>query len=656
MAQNSNNVMENENQMFQAFQNINSSEPNLLVIIEKAEIFEDHETFGKMDCYLKFKFANQEQEYKTQTANDQGKYPVWNQSFQMFFDEKNEKLEIELWEEDVGSDDYLGKLILDVKKEISVNYPGENIELKKEILDKKMEKPIGFLKLMIQQLLSEEKKQEMQNQHSETVKNNLQIKKLDFQQNLDPKDLENKVNEIQNRLKNVKVRLTQKPVQPYDHTKIHRAIIEGLNIIGKDRCIDIGRQDNLILGNKRTCSIVSQGNSYLISVSQEDYQNLLYETHKKEEKQIIEQLEQFNCFKNTKYQDWSIILPFFKKVTYSRNQILYKQGQKQQDMNIYFILEGAIQIERYVEIDKQTMCINKRQISKKQGKQEQYDHLKKENQNSEQKFNFTYEVALLEKMEWLGEEEIYLNLNLRQQTAKAISKETVLIEVNGKVNKNKIIIIQFNLIHFIYYLQDFQNIFTKFKEINEIMINLVQEKQIIRKKRENRQKLLAFKKFGIKNLLTNPQKSNYKKTCQISENLLEEVNKEIKNKDQQNQLNTKHTWQYQNKKIIQKQQKDTLQLQKLNEQGLKNRGKSQQSSPKKTKNIDFQLQIQQQGSLTSRKHVKIDFLNEIDSVKKKKKDINQELNQSLRFNKENQIINRLDNKIDFDKVAWYRRQ
>lgn len=67
----------------------------------------------------------------------------------MFFDEKNEKLEIELWEEDVGSDDYLGKLILDVKKEISVNYLGENIELKKEILDKKMEKPIGFLKLMI---------------------------------------------------------------------------------------------------------------------------------------------------------------------------------------------------------------------------------------------------------------------------------------------------------------------------------------------------------------------------------------------------------------------------------------------------------------------------------------------------------------------------
>lgn len=61
----------------------------------------------------------------------------------------NFKIKNLIKEEDVGSDDYLGKLIIDVKKEISVNYPGENIELKKDILDKKMEKPIGFLKLMI---------------------------------------------------------------------------------------------------------------------------------------------------------------------------------------------------------------------------------------------------------------------------------------------------------------------------------------------------------------------------------------------------------------------------------------------------------------------------------------------------------------------------
>ena len=75
--------------------------------IISAKLTHDTETFGKMDpyCVLKLKSTS----FKTKTHQDAGKFPAWNQVFNIRTDQVGDVLELEVWDEDtLSKDDLIG--------------------------------------------------------------------------------------------------------------------------------------------------------------------------------------------------------------------------------------------------------------------------------------------------------------------------------------------------------------------------------------------------------------------------------------------------------------------------------------------------------------------------------------------------------------------
>jgi hypothetical protein len=88
----------------------------LVIILEKAELFIDTETFGKMDPFTVF---TQEQVegiapavYKSKVLDGAGKKPVWNEEFTLSITNIDMELNVHIWEEDVGSNDDLGQFTI----------------------------------------------------------------------------------------------------------------------------------------------------------------------------------------------------------------------------------------------------------------------------------------------------------------------------------------------------------------------------------------------------------------------------------------------------------------------------------------------------------------------------------------------------------------
>ena len=84
----------------------------------KAELSRDRDAFGKMDPYCKIK-ANSG-EFKTHTANDQGKTPFWNDSFQIQLT-GDATIHISIWDKDTFSkDDFLAETTINLMGALNV--------------------------------------------------------------------------------------------------------------------------------------------------------------------------------------------------------------------------------------------------------------------------------------------------------------------------------------------------------------------------------------------------------------------------------------------------------------------------------------------------------------------------------------------------------
>ena len=73
----------------------------------EARLTRDTETFGKMDPYVKI--STRQSMFKTKVKNGAGKTPVWNETFNIDVKYVGDDMMIEVFDEDVGSDDKIGE-------------------------------------------------------------------------------------------------------------------------------------------------------------------------------------------------------------------------------------------------------------------------------------------------------------------------------------------------------------------------------------------------------------------------------------------------------------------------------------------------------------------------------------------------------------------
>ena len=78
----------------------------------EAFISDDKDALGKMDAYVKVTVGSQE--HKTAIAKGMGKTPAWKD--ELVFNIGNEQeVKVELWDDDIGPDDFLGKVVIPLK-------------------------------------------------------------------------------------------------------------------------------------------------------------------------------------------------------------------------------------------------------------------------------------------------------------------------------------------------------------------------------------------------------------------------------------------------------------------------------------------------------------------------------------------------------------
>ena len=90
----------------------------LTLTLLKADLIKDTEWIGKMDPFAKL--VSGDQKFKTETCQEAGKSPVWDNAT-MKFDVKdvNDTVNISIWDEDNGGDDLIGSVDLKFSSLIS---------------------------------------------------------------------------------------------------------------------------------------------------------------------------------------------------------------------------------------------------------------------------------------------------------------------------------------------------------------------------------------------------------------------------------------------------------------------------------------------------------------------------------------------------------
>merc|ERR1719369_2345036 len=98
----------------------------VILTVHKANNVEKKGMMGKADPYVVLKYANQKEQSPT-VNNDQN--PVWNFTALFDIDKPENEITIELFDEDIGKDDFLGKAMVDVKSIIEVEWTNKQIAL-----------------------------------------------------------------------------------------------------------------------------------------------------------------------------------------------------------------------------------------------------------------------------------------------------------------------------------------------------------------------------------------------------------------------------------------------------------------------------------------------------------------------------------------------
>jgi len=84
-----------------------ASQGSLALTVIEARLTRDTETFGKMDPYVKI--STRQAQFKTAVKNGAGKTPTWNETFNIDVKYVGDDLTMEVFDEDVGTDDKVGE-------------------------------------------------------------------------------------------------------------------------------------------------------------------------------------------------------------------------------------------------------------------------------------------------------------------------------------------------------------------------------------------------------------------------------------------------------------------------------------------------------------------------------------------------------------------
>lgn len=84
----------------------NATSGKLRLTVLQAKLTRDTETFGKMDPYCVITYR--QEKHKTQTKNNAGKTPVWNQTFDLDIKYIGDDIEITVLDEDITESDTIG--------------------------------------------------------------------------------------------------------------------------------------------------------------------------------------------------------------------------------------------------------------------------------------------------------------------------------------------------------------------------------------------------------------------------------------------------------------------------------------------------------------------------------------------------------------------
>lgn len=112
------------------------------VTVQFAQGLKDGDWFGKQDPYAIVRCGGQQ--FRTKTAVDGGKNPVWNETF--LFNVINENtIEIDIKDEDVGKDDLIGSVMISLAK---AREAGSDT-LQAPVVSKKSRKQHGFASVQL---------------------------------------------------------------------------------------------------------------------------------------------------------------------------------------------------------------------------------------------------------------------------------------------------------------------------------------------------------------------------------------------------------------------------------------------------------------------------------------------------------------------------
>ncbi|KXZ54157.1 hypothetical protein GPECTOR_5g255 [Gonium pectorale] len=108
------------------------------ITLEYAKDLKDGDWFGKQDPYCIIRVGGQT--FRTRTATDGGRNPVWNQTFQFNVINEND-VELDIKDEDVGRDDHIGSATFSLAKAREAGTDRINVP----VLSKKSRKQHGFI-------------------------------------------------------------------------------------------------------------------------------------------------------------------------------------------------------------------------------------------------------------------------------------------------------------------------------------------------------------------------------------------------------------------------------------------------------------------------------------------------------------------------------
>ena len=142
----------------------------VVITVHKATNIEKKGLVGKADPYVVVKYANQNE--KSPTVNNDHN-PVWHFTSSFKIDPSDKEVSIEVFDDDLGKDDFLGKAIIDVqsiinaKEFVNKQIPledcktGELLISAKFVPLKKQSKPVGQISIILHKAKKVEKKKMM---------------------------------------------------------------------------------------------------------------------------------------------------------------------------------------------------------------------------------------------------------------------------------------------------------------------------------------------------------------------------------------------------------------------------------------------------------------------------------------------------------------